>query len=209
MHRRKDQRVAHQLLQLLAVVGETASRTAQREGRTQHHRITDLFGRGDALLHIVRDLRRQHRFTQPLAQLLEQFAILSLLDALERGAQNLDLTLLQHALLGQLHRQIQTRLPAQPRHDGIGTLVTDDLGHVFERQRLHVNLVGDVRIGHDRRGIGVHQNDLVALFFQRQTRLRARIVELGGLTDHDRPRADHHYFLDIRSLRHFSNPPSF
>ena len=209
MHRREDQRVAHQLLQLLAVVGEAAARTAQREGRTQHHRIADPLGGGDALLHVVGDMRRQHRFAQPLAQLLEQLAVFGLLDALERRTQNLDLALLQHALLGQLHGQIQARLAAQPRHDGIGTLVTDDLGHVFERQRLHIDLVGDMRVGHDRRRIGIHQDHLVPLLFQREAGLRPRIVELGGLTDHDRPRADHHYFLDIRSLRHFSNPPSF
>ena len=125
------------------------------------------------------------------------------------GTQNLDLALLQHALLGQLYGQIQARLAAQPRHDGIGTLVTDDLGHVFERQRLHIDLVGDMRVGHDRRGIGIHQDHLVPLLFQREAGLRPRIVELGGLTDHDRPRADHHYFLDIRSLRHFLlYPPS-
>ena len=209
MHRREDQRVAHQLLQLLAVVGEAAARTAQREGRTQHHRIADPLGGGDALLHVVGDMRRQHRFAQPLAQFLEQLAVFGLLDALERRTQNLDLALLQHALLGQLHGQIQARLAAQPRHDGIGTLVTDDLGHVFERQRLHIDLVGDMRVGHNRRRIGIHQDHLVPLLFQREAGLRPRIVELGGLTDHDRPRADHHYFLDIRSLRHFSNPPSF
>ena len=209
MHRRKNQGVAHQLFQLLAVVGEPAARAAQREGWTQHHRIADLFGGGNAFLHIVGNMRRQHRFTERLAQFLEQFAILGLLDTFERGAQNLDLTLLQYALLGQLHGQIQTRLTAQSRHDGVRTLVADDFGHIFQRQRLHVDLVGDVRVGHDGRGIGVHQNHFVTLLFQSQTSLRTRVVELGGLTDHDRPRADHHYFLDIRSLRHFSNPPSF
>ena len=95
-----------QLDELRLVVGKAAARAAQREGRTQHHRIADPLGGGDALLHVVGDMRRQHRFAQPLAQLLEQLAVFGLLDALERRTQNLDLALLQHALLGQLHGQI-------------------------------------------------------------------------------------------------------
>ena len=39
----------------------------------------------------------------------------------------------------------------QSRHDGIGTLVTDDLGHVLERQRLHIDFIGNLHVGLDRR----------------------------------------------------------
>ena len=77
-----------------------------------------------------------------------------------------DLTLLKHAFLGELHGQIQARLPAQSRHDGIGTLVTDDLGHVLERQRLHIDFIGNLHVGLDRRRIGIDQHDLVPLFLE-------------------------------------------
>ena len=199
---RERQCVAHQLAQLLLVVGESAARTAQREGRAQHHRIADLRGDLHGLLDRVRHLRRKHRLTQRLAQLLEELAVLGLLDRLERRAEDLDLALPEDALLGQLHGQVQTRLAAQTRNDGVGALVTDDLGNVFERQRLHVDLVGNMRVGHDGGRVRIDQNHLVTLLLECKARLRTRIVELGGLTDHDRARPDDHHLLDIFSFRH-------
>ena len=209
MHRGEGKRIAHHLAQLRLVVGEAAARTAQRKGRTQHDGVTDPLRRLDRLVDIVSNQRRQHRLAQRLTKLLEEFAVLGLLDALERSTQNLHLTLLKHAFLGELHGQIQARLPAQSRHDGIGTLVTDDLGHVLERQRLHIDFIGNLHVGLDRRRIGIDQHDLVPLFLEGQTSLRTRVVELRSLADHDRAGADHHHFLDIRSLRHFDSPPSF
>ena len=207
VHRRERQTVAHHLAQLRLIVGKAAARAAQRERRSQHHRITDPRRNRRALLDRRGDLRRKHRLAQRLAQLLEEFAVLGPLDRIERRAQNLHLALLQNALLGQLDRQIQTRLSAQSRNDGVRALVTDDLRHVFQRQRLHVDLVRNVRIGHDRRRVRVRKNHLVTLLLERQARLRARIVELRSLTDHDRARPDHHHLSDIFSLRHFCAPP--
>ena len=209
MHGRKEQGVAHHLAQLLLVVGEAAARAAQRIGGTQHDGIADLGGDLDGLLDRHGDLRLDHRLAQRFAQLLEKFAVLGAFDRLERGAQNLDLALLQNALLGELHREVQTRLAAQSRHDGVGALEADDLGDVFERQRLHVYLVRNMRVGHDRGGVGIHENHLVALFLECEAGLRARIVEFGGLSDDDRAGTDDHYLLYISSLRHFYAPPLF
>ena len=209
MHGRCGERVAHHLAQLGLVVGETAARAAQREGRTQHHRITDSVSHLGRLLDRHGDLRLDHRLAQRFAQLFEQFAVLGALDRLERGAQNLDLALLENALLGQLHREVQARLSAQSRNDGVGTLVADDLGHILQRQGLHVDLVGDMRVGHDRGGVRVGEDHLVSLLLEREARLRTRIVELCGLSDDDRTRPDDHYLLDILSLRHFCDPPLF
>jgi len=209
MYGRKEQGVAHHLAQLLLVVGEAAARAAQRIGGTQHDGIADLGGDLDGLLDRHGDLRLDHRLAQRFAQLLEKLAVLGTFDRLERGAQNLDLTLFQNALLGELHREVQTRLPAQSRHDGVGAFEADDLGDVFERQRLHVYLVRNMRVGHDRGGVRIHENHLVALFLECEAGLRARIVEFGGLSDDDRTRTDNHYLLYISSLRHFYAPPLF
>ena len=151
----------------------------------------------------------KHRLAQRLAQLLEQLAVLGALDRLERRAQNFDLALFQNALLGQLHGEIQTRLSAQPRDDGVGTLEADDLGDVFQRQRLHVDFVRNVRVGHNGSGVRVGEDHLVTLLLEREARLRTRIVELGGLSDDDGPRADDQNLLDIFSPRHFCAPPLF
>jgi hypothetical protein len=74
-------------------------------------------------------------------------------------------------------------------------------------QRLHVGAIGQVGIGHDRRGIGIHEHDLIALFAECFASLRSRIIELAGLPDNDRAGADDEDFGNISALRHC--PSSF
>ena len=207
MHGREEQGVTHHLAQLLLVVHETATRTTERKGGTEYYRIADLGGDGSTLINRRSHVRRQHRLTELLAELLEQLAVLGTLDRRETRTQDLDLALIQDTLLGQLHGQVQTRLATQARHDGIGTLVANNLGHILQRQRLHVDLIGDVRIGHDGCRVRIHKDHLVTLLAQRQAGLRTGIVKLGCLTDHDRTRTNDHYFLNIFSSRHLFPPP--
>ncbi len=209
MRRREHQRIVHYVAQLVPVVGETAARTAQRECRPEHYRIADARGGLDRLLGRSDDLRGQYRLAQAQTQILEHLSVLGLLDTAERCSEYLHLTLFENTLLGQLHGQIQPRLTAQSRYYRIGTLVADYLGDILQRQRLHVHLVGDMRIGHYGGRIRVYQNNLISLLLQGQTGLRAGVIELGGLTYDDRTRSDHHHFLYIGSLRHLCCPPSF
>ena len=140
------------------------------------------------------------------AKILEQLTIFRALNAVAFCAEQLRTAFFENPFLFQLHREIQPRLAADARQNRVGTLVADDLGDIFERQRLHVDFVRDARIGHNRRGVGVAQDDLVPFLFERQTRLRARVIEFRRLTDNDRPRAYDKYLMNIRSFRHDSIP---
>ncbi len=64
--------------------------------------------------------------------------------------------------------------------------------------------VSRLRIGHDRRRIGVNQNDPVALLSQCFAGLCARIIKLAGLTDDNRPGADNQDSFNISSFWHQS-----
>ena len=57
-------------------------------------------------------------------------------------------------------------------------------------------------------GLRVHQHHPVALVAQRLAGLRARVVELAGLADDDRPGADDQDALDVGALWHSSSPSS-
>src|SRR5690606_40974359 len=61
---------------------------------------------------------------------------------------------------------------------------------------------GDVGIGHDRRRIGVDQDDAVALFAQGLAGLGPRIVELAGLADNDRSSPDDEDGFDVCAFGH-------
>ena len=202
MDGRELERLHAQLDELRLVVGKAAARAAERERRAQHDRIADGRGRGLGLLEVVGDLRRDDRLADALAELLELLAVLGTADAVAVRAEKLDLALLEHALLLELHRQIQAGLAADARDDRVRALLAQDTRHILQRQRLHVHLVRDGGIRHDRGGVGVDENDLVPLLLERQARLRAGIVKLSGLTDDDRAGADDHNFLQIRSLGH-------
>ena len=114
----------------------------------------------------------------------------ALLDAVAVGAQQLHLALFQDALLLQLHGQVQAGLAADAGDDGIRPLLAQDAGYILQGQGLHIHLIGDGGVGHDGGGVGVHQDDLVALLLQGQARLGAGVVELGGLADDDGAGAD-------------------
>jgi hypothetical protein len=58
-------------------------------------------------------------------------------------------------------------------------------------------------VGHDRRRVGIDQDDAVALLAQRLAGLRAGVIELAGLADDDRAGADDQDAFDVGSFGHF------
>ena len=116
MDRGEVEGVPHHVFHLLRVVGEAAARAAQGERRAQDDRIADPFGRGEAFLEAVADLGRDYGLVDGQAQLLEEFAVLRLLDVLEGSAQDLHAALLQHAFLRELDGEVQAGLAAKAGH---------------------------------------------------------------------------------------------
>ena len=98
--------------------------------------------------------------------------------------------------------------PPMVGKSALGPLLLDDARDGAPVDRLDINRIGALRVGHDGGRIGVHQNDPITLFFQCFTRLSSRIIELTGLTDNDRPRADDQDAVDVGSLGHAFAYPS-
>src|SRR3546814_5234800 len=98
---------------------------------------------------------------------------------------------------------VKRRLTAQSVQHCIRALLFDDFGDDFRRNRLHISGVGQIGVGHDRRRIGIDQDNPIALFLQRLACLRARIVELACLTDNNRTRSEEHT-SELQSLMRIS-----
>ncbi len=139
--------------------------------------------------------------------LAETAAVFRLVDGVGRGADHLDVEFGQRALPAQRQRAVQRGLSAHGRQqrEAAGNDVAfllDDLGDDLGRDRLDIGGVRQFRIGHDRRRIGIDQDDAITLFLQRLHRLRARIVEFAGLADHDGTGADDQDGGDVGSFGH-------
>ena len=85
----------------------------------------------------------------------------------------------------ELGRQVQSRLSAEGRQQCVRPLARDHALDRLDRERLEIDAVGDLFVGHDRRRVGVHEDRLDALLPQRLAGLRPGVIELGGLADHD------------------------
>ena len=209
MHGGELQRVLHYFAQLVLIVGKAASGAAERECGAQNDGISDVARRALGFLDRVGYDGGEHRLAEALAKLLEFFAVLRHIYRFGACAKQLRLALGKYSLPLKLHCEIQTRLSADSGKDCVRALISDDLRHIFERQRLHVDLIRHRRVGHYSSGVGVHEYYLVSLFAQRNARLRSGVVEFRRLSDNDRSRAYNKYFLYIASLRHRRSPSSY
>ena len=90
----------------------------------------------------------------------------------------------------ELRGEVERRLAAHRRQERVGPLALEHAEHAFEVERLEVRAVGEARVGHDRRRVRVDDDRAEAVLAQHLERLRARVVELARLPDHDRAAAD-------------------
>ena len=189
-------------MQLLAVLADAAAGAAHREGGADDDRVADDLGKVQRVVQIFHNFRRDDGLVQLLHRVLEQLAVLGAVNRVGLAGQQADAAAVQKSAAGQLHRQVQAHLAAQVRQDGVGLLLLDDALDDLGGQRLNVNMIGNVGVGHDGGGVGVDEDGLDALGFQRTAGLRAGVVKLCRLTDDDGAGADDQYLFDTRVFRH-------
>ena len=198
--------VGRHALVLLHRLRNAGSPTAEDVGRPDDDRKADLVDRSLRLVHGVGDGGSGGLEPDLGHGDLELLAVLCRLDGLGVCADQLAPKPLEHAGLLQLHRQVETGLTTEGRQHGIGSFFFDDLLEDLQIKRLDIGGVSETRIGHDRRRVRVGENDSIALFLQDPAGLGAGVVELTGLTDHDRAGADDEDRFDIGALRHLRPP---
>ena len=135
-------------------------------------------------------------------RLAKQLAVLGAVDRVVVRSDQLDAEALERAVLVERLGEVERRLAAERAEQRVGALALDHGRHRLRRERLDVGRGRELRVGHDRRRVGVHEHDLVALLHQHLARLHAGVVELGGLADHDRAGADQQDAVDVGAPRH-------
>ena len=163
---------------------------------------SDQIERLAGLVERARDLALRAFQADLFHRLAEGLAVLRNLDRRPRGTDQRHAVLRERAVVGERQRGVERGLPAHGRQQRVRLLGGDDPPHDLGRDRLDVGGVGELGVGHDRRRVRVHQDHPVALVLERLAGLRARIVELAGLADHDGAGPDHHDRADVGALRH-------
>ena len=193
--RRPGQPLPHDPLVLLRAFRDAAAGAAERVGGADHHRQAHQGERVLRLLPALHDRALRGRLPDALQEVAEQPAILGQADRLHRGAEQAHAVAVQHARVVQLDGQVEAGLAAQGGQQPVRALALDDALDDRDRERLDIDDVCDVLVGHDRGRVGVDQHRGDALFAHRLARLRAGVVEFRRLADHDRPAADDQDFF--------------
>jgi hypothetical protein len=88
----------------------------------------------------------------------------------------------------------------------VGPFFGNYFGQTFYIQGLNIGYVGYSRIGHNRGGVGVYQNNFITQFAKGFAGLGARVIKLTSLSNNDWPRPDYEDFVDVTSLWHIIPP---
>ena len=203
------------MLIVVAVIRHAAACAAQGKGRANDRGKADVFQhihrffqtcvevkrtvfalwRGDNLCLWVFDAKAIHGFA-------EELAVFGHFNCVAFRTDQLNVEFLQNAQIIERQRSVQTGLTAHRWQERIRALFFDDFCNSIRRDRFDIGRIREARIGHDRRRIGVHQDDAVALFAQRFTCLCAGVVKFAGLTNNDWPCTNDHNRRNIGSLWH-------
>jgi len=132
--------------------------------------------------------------------------VLGLVNNLVVGPDHFDSEFFEDLLLVEVGGYVEGGLPAQGCQKSVGPLLLDDFGDELRGDGLDVGDIGQLRIRHDGRRIGVDENDSEPLRFQGSHGLRAGIVELTGLADDNRARPDDEDAFQVVSFGHGGLP---
>src|SRR5215203_3273087 len=138
----------------------------------------------------------------------EELAVLGFTDRWDGRSQELDACLVEDARLAEFDGEVEGGLATQGGEQRVGSFAAQYLCDGFGRQGLDVGCVRDLRVSHYGRRVGVYEDYAVTLLAQGVASLGARVVELCGLPDHDRTRADDQDARDIVAPRHARPGPS-
>ncbi len=212
--RRRGETTTGDTFEVSRVVRHAGAETTHRERRAHDDRVTEFGDRVVGLVHRVADPRARGLPADLGDDVLELLPVLAALDGIEVGADQFDIVLVEDALLGQRDRGVERGLPAEGGEHGVDRGAVrgfgrEDLLDEFGGDRLDVGGVGELRVGHDRRGVRVDEGDPQALLAQHPACLGAGVVELAGLTDDDRARSDDQDVGEIGTAWHqFFSPSS-
>ena len=206
--RREFKTLAHDGDELLVSMRDATTGAAEGKARTQHAGISHALGDGLGVCHAVGIARARDLQADLGHGLVKEFAVLAALDSGQVAADHLDAVLVERAVLCQFDGGVQTGLAAQRGQQRVRALFLDYALDKLGSDGLDIGAVGQARVGHDGRRVGVDQDDLKAILLEHLAGLGAGVVKLTGLANDNGARANDEDTLDVSTFRHVSSPRS-
>ena len=206
--RRELQALAHDGDELLVSMRDATTGAAEGKARTQHAGISHALGDGLGVCHAVGIARARDLQANLGHGLVKELAVLAALDSGQVAADHLDAVFVERAVLCQFDGGVQTGLAAQRGQQRVRALFLDYALDKLGGDRLNIGAVGQARVGHDGRRVGIDQDDLKAILLEHLAGLGAGVVELAGLANNDGARTNDEDTLDVSTFRHVSSPRS-
>ena len=195
--RGKPEPVFRNLAQLLLIINDATAGATQCKCRTDNQGISDFLREFHGGFHIIDDKRRNDRLADGFHRILEHLTVFRFVDGFRIRAQQDDIVRFQETFLRQLHGQCQACLATECGKQPVRFFFNDDPFQDFQGQRLDINRVRHLVVGHDGRRIGIDQDDFQPFLFQRSAGLRPGVVKFRRLPDHDRTGTNDHYFFQL------------
>ena len=190
-HTRKTKSVFQNLSQLIFVVRDSAAASAKCVCRTKYNRITDGVSKVYTGLYRFYNERSCDWLSDFFHRLFKFQTVFGFFDGLRGCSDQAHIVLLQKSSLLKLHGKVQSCLSSQCWKHAVRLFFDNQLFYNLYGQRLNINSVCNVFIGHNGRRIGVEQNNLNTFLFQRTARLCSGIVKLCRLSNNNRTGTDY------------------
>ena len=188
-------RLAAERLELIVVLSEARSETAESVGGTNDDGISDRVRGSDGLF----ERRRSARLRATLPNLShgarKELSVLRHDDRVDRRAE--DLAPKRREFVLEFDADVERGLASESDVDAVGLLVLDDLAHELGGDRQEVDLVGETLGRRDRRNVRVDEDRIDALLLESLDSLGAGVVKLAGLADGQASRAKDEDLLNV------------
>ena len=157
---------------------DASARAPQRVGGPHHDGESDPVRCRHARFERLAGFALKHGLADLGQQVVEELAVLRPPDGFQRRAQQPDVVFVQNARVREVDGKVEPRLATEGGQQSIRTLALDDALDDGYRQRLDVDGVGHVEVGHDRGRVRVHEDAAHALLAHGLAGLRPGVVEL-------------------------------
>ena len=154
----EGERAFGQLHELLLILTDTATQSAQGVSRTDHHGEADALSSSDGIFHRLYGLADGSLHFNLVELLHEEVAVFGVHDGIYRCTQHLHTILLEDAAGVEVSTTVECRLSAKGQQDAVGTLLLDDFLYKEGSHGQEIHLVGNALRCLDGGHIGIHQH---------------------------------------------------